>query len=260
MLVEAAALNNWLTANYKTLNYEQMKGPREHLYYLIDSRVKQLYAKNSRVFPMEHDPILETLFSWSERLAVFGGSYVFNALRTPNTESMTPLLKLPAGVDLSLNYDLFTVRSNLGWSVTFPYYFMVWNIGYFAATGGTRTQLIALSTGAAKDKTQFGRSQATLLFLFSPSDKFEAMETYWLTKFGIDAGVQPKPLGVNNLKSRSVTDETLHIHKEFTAWSDPSGSYAVAYSGNDGAYEWNRAHFLDFLRSIKTSELGKNGR
>jgi hypothetical protein len=253
VVIETTALNNWLGANIQKLSYEQMKGPREHLYYLIDSRIKQIYAAEQRVLPKANDPILELLFSWSEYLGVFGGAHAFNAVKAPASKAKEPAMKLPAGISLGLDKDLFTVQSNLGWAATFPYYFMIWNVGDFTATGGPRTQLLALSTGAAKDKSQLGHSQATLMFLFSPGSEFEAFQGYWRKQLGIDATTKTQALNVRKLQAQHVVDETSKLHKEFTAWSEPSGSFAVAYIGIEGTYEWNRPHFLDFLRSVEAT-------
>ncbi len=253
VVVETTAINNWLTANIQKLTYDQMKGPREHLYYLIDSRVKQIYASEKRVLPAKNDPLLEILFSWSEYLGVFGGAQAFNAVKAPSSPAKTPGMKLPEGVDLQLAGDVFTVNSKARWSITFPYYFMVWNVGDFTAKGGPRTQLVALSTGASKDKSSAGRSQATLMFLFSP-EKYETFESYWRGQMGIGVDIKPAALGVKDLKSFHVVDEKAQLHKEFTSWSDKTGSFAVAYLGIEGTYEWNRPHFIDFLRSIKTHE------
>jgi hypothetical protein len=252
VVVEATAINNWLNANIQKLSYEQMKGPREHLYYLIDSRVKQLYAAEKRVLPAKHDPILEILFSWSEHLGVFGGAYAFNAVKAPSSAPKVARMKLPEGFALNLVNDTFTLSSNLGWSITIPYYFMIWKVGDFTAKGGPRTQLVALSTGAAKDKSQAGRSQATLMFLFSP-EKYENFERYWREQMGIRANIRIETLGVKSLQSRHVADEATSLHKEFTSWSDPAGSFAVVYLGIEGTYEWNRPHFIDFLRAVKTN-------
>jgi hypothetical protein len=249
--VEAMAINNWLNANIQKLTYDQMKGPREHLYYLIDSRVKQHYAAEKRVLPEKHDLILEILFSWAEPLGVFGGSHAFNAVKAPSSSARTPGMKLPEGISLNLTRDLFTVQSSSGWSISFPYYFMVWNVSDFTAKGGPRTQLVALSTGAAKDKSEAGKSQATLMFLFSP-EKYEPFEQYWRDQMGIGAEVKPKKLGVKNLSSRHILDAPTKLHKEFTSWSDSTGSFAVVYLGIEGTYEWNRPHFIDFLRAIAT--------
>jgi hypothetical protein len=85
VVVETTAINNWLAANIQQLSYDQMKGPREHLYYLIDSRVKQIYASEKRVLPAKNDPILEILFSRSEYLGVFGGAQAFNAVKATSS-------------------------------------------------------------------------------------------------------------------------------------------------------------------------------
>ena len=128
VVVETTAINNWLSANIQKLSYEQMKGPREQLYYLIDSRVKQIYRAEKRVLPARHDPILEILFSWAENLGVFGGAYAFNAVKDVSTAPQVPRMQLPEGIELNLANDTFILSSNLGWSITFPYYFMVWNV------------------------------------------------------------------------------------------------------------------------------------
>jgi hypothetical protein len=253
VVVETTALNNWLNANIRKLTYEQMKGPREHLYYLIDSRVKQIYAVEKRVLPKQQDPLLETLFSWSERLGVFGGAYAFNAVKAPDSPSKTPGMRLPPGIELVLNNDLLTLRSDLGWSITIPYYFMIWNVADFTAKDGPRTQLVALSTGAAKDKSEAGRSQATVIFMFSPGKEFESFDGYWSRQMNVGMDVKPMPLGVKSLQSRHVVNELQKLHTEFTSWSEPIGSIAVAYLGVEGTYEWNRPHFVDFLRSVETN-------
>jgi hypothetical protein len=46
---ETTAINNWLNANYQRLSHAEMKGPREHLYYLVDSRIKDTYARTGAV-------------------------------------------------------------------------------------------------------------------------------------------------------------------------------------------------------------------
>jgi hypothetical protein len=182
---EARAIDVWLRTNYKKLKPEQIAGPREHLYHLIDSRVKDLYAREGRIFPKTHDPVLETLFSWSDRLGIYGGALVFNALRAPGRTEMPWSLALPRGFTMSLKGDLLEVRSNVGdWSVTVPYYFMIWNVNDFTATGGSRTQLIAVSTGAAADVSPAGRSQATLTLMFSPGADAETVASYWRERLG----------------------------------------------------------------------------
>ena len=250
--IETTALNNWLNANIKRLSSEQMSGPREHLYYLIDSRVKQLYAESGQVLPKSSDLILELLFSWSESLGVYGGTHAFNSVRSSTSQARNPEMSLPTGISLSLEEDLFTVQSTLAWKVTFPYYFMLWEVGDFIPIDGKRTQLLSLSTGAAKDKSKLGHSQATLMFLFSPESSLEEFQTYWKRMLELGTEPEARPLGVRGLQAQHVMVEASNLHKEFTAWADSTGSYAVVYLGIDGTYEWNRPHFLDFLRSIES--------
>jgi len=258
VLVETIALNNWLLANIQNLNYEQMKGPREHLYYLIDSRVKQIYAAEGQVIPKTPDPLLEILFTWPEHLGIFGGAQAFNAVKAPASKPKTPSTTLPKGMALTLDKDMLSVRSDLGWSLEVPYYFMIWNVGDRTVTGGPRTQLVALSTGAAKDKSQAGRSQATLMFLYSPESSLATFDKYWAGQLGVDTTSAPVFLGVKKLQSYRAVDEATKLHKEFTSWAEESGNYAVAYIGIEGTFEWNRPHFLDFLRSIQAGKLRPN--
>lgn len=255
--VETTALNNWLNANITKLAPERMSGPREHLYYLIDSRIKHLYAEEGSVVPKGSDLILELLFSWSEQLGVFGGAHAFNSVKSPTSEPRTPTLELPAEIELSFSAGVFTVKSYLGWGVTFPYYFMFWNAGDFTATNGQRTQMFLLSTGAAKDKSQLGHSQATLMLIFSPDSRFEDFQAFWLSQFEIPAETATQSLDVRGLQSRHVTNDATKLHKEFTAWQHQTGSYAVFYSGMEGTYEWNRPHFLDFLRHVETQDSAR---
>jgi hypothetical protein len=247
--VETTAINNWLIANIKSLTYEQAKGPREYLYYLIDSRVKQHYATEKQVLPTKHDLILEMLFSWAQPLGVVGGSLAFNAVKDPASAAQDPAIKLPEGISLSLAKDLFSMHSTSGWTLSFPYYFMIGRVRDFTTTSGSRAQLVIVSTGAAKDKSKAGKSQATLMFMFS-REKYESFERYWREQLGVGLDVTPTALGVRDLSSRHIVDAPMMLHKELTSWSDSAGSYAVAYLGIEGTYEWNRQHFIDFVRAI----------
>jgi hypothetical protein len=246
--VETVVFNNWLNMNLQKLTYEQLKGPREHLYYLIDSRVKHLYTGGKRILPEKSDLILQMLFSWSERLGVFGGNYAYNAVKNSSLPELIPSMKTPKGIVMSMSQDVFNIQSDLGWAIKFPYNFMVWNVQDFNAKGGSRTQMVLLSTGAAKDNGTLGRSQATLMFLFAPKEENAVFEKYWREMAGLTAVVESRDLGVNKLQSRIFFDETKQLYQEFTSWQGAKGSYAVIYAGNKGTYEWNRPHFIDFLR------------
>lgn len=255
VVVDVTVFNNWLNANYSKLNTETMKGPREHLYYLLCSYVAELYKRDKVIMPKEHDLILEILFSWSERLGVFGSSLAYNKVKSDKKKPMPELMKIPESFSISLDNDLYvlTTKSN-NWSVKFPYYFMIGTMNDFKATNGMQTQLVSISTGATKDNTKTGHSQGTLMLIYSPSNDFDSFSDFWLSQFGIASGTKPTKLEAKTLESRSTYDKASLLHKEITFWPSEAGSYAVAYLGMDGTYQANRQHFLDFLNQINVQQ------
>ena len=248
------AINNWLNSNYAKLTNGDMKGPREHLYYLIDSKIKHIFITQGAILPNEPDPLLGILFSWSERLGVYGGALVHKALKTPESTQSPSYMKVPEHFSLDLDGDLFRVSSNdYSWSVTFPYYFMISRLQEFDATNGLRTQILMVSTGAAVDRSEAGKSQATLLLIFSPGANYDEFSKYWVKNMGVDGTSEKRDLENTDRDSLYIYDSSAKLHREITIWSEREGPYAIAYLGNDGTYQWNRQHFIDFLHALKTN-------
>jgi hypothetical protein len=251
VVVGTTMLNNWLNDNYSKLTPEQMTGPREHLYYLIDSHIKQQFEQTGKVLPSEKDLILEILFSWSDRLGVFGGSQVYKALTAKAGNDLPTTMRVPDSFSLAMDRDLLRVRSQTGeWSVAVPYYFMIWQLKEFTATNGMKTQLLMVSTGAAKHTKVPGHSQATLMLISSPSDDIASFRAYWMELIGISDKDKKTALGLRKLVSRSAHDTKTDLHKELVFFDSGGRTFAVFYSGIGGPYEWNRPHFIDFLRAI----------
>lgn len=245
-------INNWLNANYGKLNDQQITKVRERIYYLIDSQIKGLYARESKILPEDHDLILEILFSWAERLGVYGGALAYNAVKSPKSTKMETQLNVPDKLFLRLDTDLFTLGSKVqGWEVKIPYYFMIWRLDNFTTTIGQRTQIVALSTGAALDQSSVGHSQATVMLMFSPDADFHEFSDFWKKAVGVGKNTELISLGVAGRESFHSMDTEKKLHKEITTWKETQGAVAVAYLGMDGTYQWNRPHFLDFLRSLK---------
>lgn len=255
VIVDSTAFNNWLNSNYSKLDAQAMNGPREHLYYLLSSYVSELNKKDGLILPKEHDLVLETLFSWSEKLGVYGANLFYNKLKNKNSKPMPELMKISDGIRISTQNDMYLVGSkDAVWSTKVPYYFMIVNINEFNATNGMKTQLVSISTGAAKDNTKVGRSQSTLMFIHSPSPDMNEFSNYWLTQFEISSKTESTPLGINGLESMSIYNKQTQLHKEISFLSSPNGVFLVAYLGMDGAFQTNRQHFLDFLSNIILSE------
>lgn len=254
--VDTAAFNNWLNANHAKLTGDQLTGPREHLYYLIDSHIKHRFATTGHIMPAEHDLMLEILFSWAEPLGVYGGNMIFNAVKASAVPAREPTISPPSGMRVTLEHDLLRVGSGQDWSVAFPYYFMIWQLQEFDRTDGLRTQLMIVSTGAAKDSSSTGHSQATLMVMFSPGSNLGQFQEFWERQFEIESDSERVNLGIGKLTSQRNFEPSLKLHREIVFWENEAGAFAVSYLGNDGTYQWNRAHFLDFLRAFESGNSG----
>jgi len=251
--VETTVFNNWLLSEYEGLGPESMKGPREHLYSLIDSWIPVIYERDGAVWPRETDIVLAILFSWSEKLGAYGGHLVHNALKPDTVEDLQPTMRVPDAFALSLEGDLLRVRSKAGgWSVAVPYYFMIWNMNAFDAVAGPRTELIAISTGAARHAGREGHSQATLMLMYGPGARIDEFAPYWSTKLGIEGSESAQVLPIRDLVSRKTLDTATGLRTELVVWQDTSGAFAIAYLGIDGTHQSNRPHFIDFLRAIRS--------
>lgn len=256
VVVDSAVFNNWLNANYSQLDSVSMKRPREHLYYLLSSYVSELNKTQGLILPKEHDLILETLLSWAERLGVYGAHLFYNKVKSAKSRTMPELMEVSEGIKISTDNDMYKIQSVDGtWSIKFPYYFMIGIINEFVTTNGMATQLVSFSTGAAKDKTQAGRSQSTLMFIHSPRSNTKELADYWLSQFEISANTKATALGISSLESFYTYNEESQLHTEIAFLTSQTGAYLVAYSGMDGAFQANRQHFLDFILQVNTTQV-----
>jgi hypothetical protein len=254
LAVETVAINNWLIANYGKLTQEEIRGPREHLYYLIDSRVKQVLSESGSAALPDDDLILRTLFFWAENLGVYGGALVYNALKRPEASAQPQLMVPPETVALGFDGSMFQIRSHRdGWSVAFPYYFMINLISEFQAVNGMQTQFVSVATGAARHTSTPGHSQATLMLISSPKADYAGFREFWMRNVGIAEDDELVDLGLRGLASRRTFDDEAKMHKELVFIEGEASVMAVAYLGIDGTYQWNRPHFIDFLRHIEVS-------
>ncbi len=247
-------INSWLNENYSSLTDKTKKGPRENLYYLIDSWVKSIYQQDSVVFPKDYDGVLKNFFSWSERLGVYGGNLVYNSLKS-DQDSLMPALNIPPeNILISLNNDMFDISSKKGyWSVSIPYYFMIWKVKDYVTKDGIKTQLIAISPGAASHDGQDGQSQSTLMFLYGPGENSETFIQYWSKIFGFNGNEISEELPLDSLRSHKLYDKESSIYTEYTCLNSENGAVMVYYSGVNGPYQWNRPYFIDFLNSLRKS-------
>lgn len=250
--VETVKINNWLGENHAKVGEAQQAKVRERLYYLIDSHSKQQFAKTGRILPKEPDGQLEMLLSWAEPMGVYGGNLVYNAVKRADAPALSPILLPPEGMTLALRDDLLVVKSELGWSVSMPYYFMIGKLSDLKVTTGQRTQFVIVSTGAARDASDVGYSQATLMLMYAPQADSAEARRFWEQQLQIKPTDEHVELGVRGLVSQRNHLDDVKLWREIVSWSAPRGAITVAYLGNDGTYEWNRQHFIDFLGALQT--------
>ncbi|WP_444957382.1 hypothetical protein [Microbulbifer sp. ZKSA002] len=226
--------------------------------------MSELNKRDGIILPKEDDLILETMLSWSERLGVYGAHLFYNKVKRHESKAMPELMKAPEGINITTVNDMYVVKSKDGfWSIKFPYYFMIGIVNEFNATNGMQTQLVSISTGAAKDQTKAGRSQSTLMFIHSPSNNIEEFKSYWLTQFYMSGAIKPQSLGLDKLESFYLYNKQAQLHKEVVFIPSPQGLYLVAYLGMDGVFQVNKQHYLDFLSKLdiaRTSATKKSMR
>ena len=253
---EVARMNNWLIENYTRLEPQRRQVFLEGLYVLLSSYVAHTHAEIRRVLPSGEDLLLRSLLSWAEPLGAYGGHLAYNEMLgredLPDVEPMPALLPVPPEFALALEGDMLRLSSARGgWSVEVPYYFMVFGLSEFDTKNGPRTQLAIVSTGAAKHEGIPGQSQGSLRLFAGPGQSGGDFARYWQLTLGFDSGSKREALGIADLKSLKRFDAEARIHTEIVSWQGANGPLVVYYAGVQGVYEANRAHFLDFVRSLR---------
>lgn len=255
VLVEAVGISNWLNANHSRMDPGQTQGAREHLHALIDSRVKELYAKTGMLLPKEPDPILAMLYSWAGRLGVYGADPVYAAVRGTFLVKPPPGPQPPDGLAVGLQKDMLTIASSAGeWRATVPYHFFIFALNSAPTPDSKLVETVAISTGSAPDIARPGYSQATIALIFVAGADPKSFEKEWADRLGVPLRAEPRPVGETRYRSRTAHEAQNRLHKEVVFVPSRKGSFAILYSGLDGTYQTNRPHFLNFLEAIQLPE------
>ncbi len=250
--MESVGINNFLGKEHASLQDGQRQGAREHLHALIDSRVKQLYAKNGAFAPPQADPALAILNSWAGRLGVYGADLIYPAVKGTYPVQPPPGPTTPPSFDLNLVAESLVLSSTAGgWRASVPYHFFISRLEDAHAPDGLRTEAAVFSTGTAPGEAPPGYSQATVALVFVHGADKSKFEEAWLDRLQAPASTELASIGLTKYQSRSAYDPLTRLHKEFVYVPTEKGAFAVLYVGLDGTYQANRAHFLDFLRLLK---------
>ena len=248
-------MNNWLVAHQAELSTDNTKGPREYLYYLISSQVSHILQRDQSIWPKSEDPVLAQLFYWSQQLGAFGGPLVFNNIKPASMPHADQVLEIPSPFKLKLEGSNFKLSSKAAnWSAHFPYYFMIQDLFESQDQSGNAVTVATIATGAASDNTSAGRSQATIMLIHSPTADHEAFVETWAQAMNIQGSRKTKALNFRELESSYAYDPSIKMHMEAGFIKSKSGSFAFIFAGNDGTYQKNRVHFLDFLQHLQLPE------
>jgi len=251
---ELGNYHQWLRENFATIPSNQYKVFRERLYYLLSSYVSGINKRDDTIMPRASDKNLYETFQWAEKLGVYGGAHVHESFKQVDTPSIKTINKIPGNFRLSVEGDRIQLASKKDiWSVKFPYYFMIQNLGtigqYKNVAGDTHA--VAISTGAARDNSKAGVSQATIIVFYASKLDSEKLSTDVLKQIGIPKNSKLFDLGIESRNSQYVYDVASNIHKEATFWETDTGAYGIGYLGVDGTYQTNRLHFLEFLKQFQ---------
>jgi hypothetical protein len=250
-LIESVGINNFLGKEYLRLQNQQRQGAREHLHALIDSRVKQLYAKDKTLLPPKSDPSLAMLYSWAGRLGVYGADLIYAAVKGMYPVEPPSGPKPPTGIDIALIAENLVLSSATGgWQATIPYHFFVFTLENGTASDGRLTEAVVISTGTAPDTAPPGYSQATVALVFVHDADKTDFESQWLERLKIPASAELRPIGLTRYESRTAYDQPSRLHKEFVYVPTEKGAVAVFFVGLEGTFQANRAHFIDFMRLL----------
>ena len=91
------------------------------------------------------------------------------------------------------------------------------------------------------------------MLLAGPGQDPVECERFWKSGLGFTGAETPRTLPFSGLESWSRYDAALRLHTEYTSWQTKKGPIAVVYSGMNGTYQWNRPHFIDFVRSVTSN-------
>ncbi|MEM6784060.1 MAG: hypothetical protein AAF624_10050 [Bacteroidota bacterium] len=244
----------WLDENYARLPQAQWPQVREDLYGLIASVAQRQYQQAGAVGAPEDIPSATRLFSWANRVGVYGADLIAASLADSSQADSAAQAVPPFRPDslFEVTYDAPFLRfgaSDAGWSVRVPYYFMTWQLSR-GAVQEHPTDILVTSTLPEYNRTDEYASQSTLMLMVSEQDCDGFIPV--LKQYGALGSGEPSTLVEGGTLYRVTPNDGIHnkVLAEFLVWSQETTCVVVHYSGLPGPFEANYVHFGDFVRAI----------
>jgi len=241
----------WLQTNGASLPPDQLQGAREHLYFLVGSAARAQLRATGRLFPPRDTLGLAEMLDEGTRLGLPGAGVVARALIGAGAaEHLAPPVLPAAPFHLSFSAPEYTLRSAHGWSVRFPYYFMIGGLQVSMPNNGVETEMIVLSTLFADHRGLPGRSQATLLLLGAMPNDTSAFYAFWLNAVQLGAADRVSETLLPGSTTYRGFDTARSMNKELVTLTRGRMAFVLVYSGLPGTFEMNRADARAVFESL----------
>ena len=241
----------WLQTNGASLPPDQLQGAREHLYFLVGSAARAQLSATGRLFPPRDTLGLAEMLDEGTRLGLPGAGVVARALIGAGAaEHLAPPVLPAAPFRLSFSAPEYTLRSAHGWSVRFPYYFMIGGLQVSMPNNGVETEMIVLSTLFADHRGLPGRSQATLLLLGAMPNDTSAFYAFWLNAVQLGTADRVSETLLPGSTTYRGFDTARSMNKELVTLTRGRMAFVLVYSGLPGTFEMNRADARAVFESL----------
>jgi hypothetical protein len=150
--IESARLNRLLELSGGKIPEQDAEELRRRVYILIDALVKERHAEGRIMYSHGDLSRLIRLFHWADVLGVPGPGLVVQHLQTayafPTEHPMVTTDVPPTPFRLELEFPYFRLRcDDRPWSLRFPYYFLVNDIGRVIVGGEAEGGMEEMTTG-----------------------------------------------------------------------------------------------------------------
>lgn len=231
---------------------DEAAAARERVYFLIGSAVRQNLFAQRGLRPSFDMADLAQLFELGASVGVHGAAQVARVLPLRQADLIGRSPPLPEGMRVEFAPPFLRVSSaSGGWRAEVPYYFMIGELQSFRANNGLPTEVVQVSTLFADHDRRPGASQATILVVFSATERSDEFTAFWLRQFGL----RPADTVPDGPRAGATTyrayDEENDMNKEAVLMRTARGPMLVAYMGLTGPFAANRPNFLDFLNHLQ---------
>jgi len=240
----------WYAENRADIDPTKVDGLREELYLIIDSFIKYIFDDTGAPY-LDSSTSMAGLFDLATDLGVVGAGMVARRLAPDDADEFAPSVTPDSGMTVEYSHPMFTLRSDHGWSVQYPYFFVLWSANRINVGNGVSGHVAVWSTLFGELSLRTGREQATISVLSSATTPREAFERYWLTELGITPSDEVPDTLLPASRLYRTLDRSENLVKEVVTFETPKGPIIVTYIARPGPFDGNREHWLDFLRHLE---------